>query len=294
MMDFDRAMNVRVNGKEVNRVAFNGVTIWEKYTPASILLESDKSYASEGDTINLTATVYDKFGRGCPDKNVEFINNDTSELIATATTNNNGVATVSYLVQNTGPLYIKAKCGIILSEVYGLFINLYQNNILTCPRVKIGGSSGTTTISELSDGDIYIKRNGWSMETLFQLLTLNKPFRMLIDVYNYNGDHREYLIITDNAGNRYRFNGINKQFNLLDDTYVNISSTLPLNSYYTMELEYTGESLIGRVYDENASYYENTHEFSLNDTFTIGIGFGYLGTSDNRGYENKIKNIRIY
>ena len=61
-----------------------------------------------------------------------------------------------------------------------------------------------------------------------------------------------------------------------------------------MELEYTGESLIGRVYDENDSYYENTHEFSLNDTFTIGIGFGYLGTYDNRGYENKIKNIRIY
>ena len=182
----------------------------------------------------------------------------------------------------------------LLSEVYGLFINLYQNNILTCPRVKIGGSSGTTTISELSDENIYIKRNGWSMETLFQLLTLNKPFRMLIDVYNYTNDHREYLIITDNAGNRYRFNGLNKQFNLLSDTSVNISSTLPLNSYYTMELEYTGESLIGRVYHENVSYYENTHEFSLNDTFTIGIGFGYLGTYDNRGYENKIKNIRIY
>ena len=165
---------------------------------------------------------------------------------------------------------------------------------MTCPRVKIGGSSGTTTISKLSDENIYIKRNGWSMETLFQLLTLNKPFRMLIDVYNYTNDHREYLIITDNAGNRYSFNGINKKFNLLADTYVNISSTLPLNSYYTMELEYTGESLIGRVYDENASYYENTHEFSLNDTFTIGIGFGYLGTYDNRGYENKIKNIRIY
>ena len=117
-MDFDRAMNVRVNGKEVNRVAFNGVTIWEKYTPASILLESDKSYASEGDTINLTATVYDKFGRGCPDKNVEFINNDTSELIATATTNSNGIATVSYLVKDTNPLYIKAK------------INNFNSNIL--------------------------------------------------------------------------------------------------------------------------------------------------------------------
>ena len=72
MMDFDRAMNVRVNGKEVNRFAINGITIWEKYTPSSVLLESDKSYASEGDTINLTATVNDKFNRGCPNTNVDF------------------------------------------------------------------------------------------------------------------------------------------------------------------------------------------------------------------------------
>lgn len=134
MMDFDRAMNVRVNGKEVNRVAFNGVTIWEKYTPASILLESDKSYASEGDIITLTATVYDKFGRGCPDKTVEFINDDTSELIATDTTNSNGIASVSYLVQGSEPLSIKAKCGIIVSKTcsiydYGFYDDCTGSNV---------------------------------------------------------------------------------------------------------------------------------------------------------------------
>lgn len=116
MMDFDRAMNVRVNGKEVNRVGINGITIWEKYVPASILLESDKQFASQGDTINLTATVYDKFGRGCPSKIVEFYayDNVISEVSNPSADSNNRIS----LIQDFSDKVIECTMGSDESSLY--------------------------------------------------------------------------------------------------------------------------------------------------------------------------------
>ena len=72
MMDFDHAVNVKVNGRDVERVKINDIVIWEKYAPSEIQLQSDKIQVYEGDTVNLTAAVYNKFGIGCPDKTVKF------------------------------------------------------------------------------------------------------------------------------------------------------------------------------------------------------------------------------
>ena len=81
MMDFDHAMNVHVNGNEVKRLAINGVVIWEKYVPVSVNLTSDKTIVTAGDNVCLTATVYDKFNRGCPGKTVDFFT-DTATIVA--------------------------------------------------------------------------------------------------------------------------------------------------------------------------------------------------------------------
>lgn len=281
MMDFDRAMNVRVNGKEVIRFALNGVTIWEKYSPASILLESDKSYVSEGGTINLTATVNDKFNRPCPNKNVDFyicdqliqsveepyeatrdakyflsegdftnksieftvdaisgnidilceaatihpffrmtglqvgdivkitddgtfvkgyvndtlmytanhINNPGmigfslpngatltfshftekgDVLIDSDMTDDTGVATVSYLVQDTQPLNIKAKCGIILSETFNLFIYTFYNTFLeNMNGLILSNNNGTATLTD--NGLKCLQVSGGNYHTLFKI-----------------------------------------------------------------------------------------------------------------------------
>ncbi|WP_305514899.1 hypothetical protein [Methanobrevibacter sp. V14] len=73
MIDFTRAKNITLNGKDVRQLKIGDTIIWEKWVPESITLTSDKNVASQGDTVNLTATVLDKWGNGCPDEQVDFI-----------------------------------------------------------------------------------------------------------------------------------------------------------------------------------------------------------------------------
>lgn len=98
-----------------------GITLADKilWIGKSLTLTADKEIVTTGDTVELTATYNDLLHpETIEGLTIQFINSATGDILATGLTDDAGVCTVSYSVQNTESLYIKAKCGIIVSKTY--------------------------------------------------------------------------------------------------------------------------------------------------------------------------------
>ena len=121
-------------GTHVITAIFNGTDIWENATSNTAYLEvesltitSSSNIVSVGDTITLTATYLDSTGTGIENESIDFIDCSDDSIIGTATTDSNGQCTVSYSVKDTNPLYIKAICNNLTSDI----IHLMQTYDLT-------------------------------------------------------------------------------------------------------------------------------------------------------------------
>jgi hypothetical protein len=135
----------------------------------TLTVTSDKNIIMTGETATITATLEDN-GVPVSGETVTFEVRKQSDdsLIETLTdvTDSNGVATVSYLGQGTGDIYIKADC-MILSEIY-VIEDCYVSDDATSDKgywVKSGAGTLTSTFTNnglevsVSNTDAYYKMN---------------------------------------------------------------------------------------------------------------------------------------
>ena len=111
-------------------------------SPTSLVLEADKSILShyDNDNCTLTATLYDNNNTPMEGLSVVFKNGDI--VLATITTNSNGVATYTYNSQGVGDVTITAEC-MNLQETYSISdIYWYSNDGTKCSGTYSTGTDG--------------------------------------------------------------------------------------------------------------------------------------------------------
>lgn len=126
----------------------NNVNITVINAPTSLILQADKSILShyDNDNCTLTATLYDNNNTPMEGLSVVFKNGDI--VLATITTNNNGVATYTYNSQGVGDVTITAEC-MNLVQTYSL-----EDCILANVNASYTGTSTNDTVYSLGYDEI--------------------------------------------------------------------------------------------------------------------------------------------
>ena len=143
--------------------------------PTSLVLQADKSILShyDNDNCTLTATLYDNNNAPMGGLGVVFKNGDI--VLATITTNNNGVATYTYNSQGVGDVTITAEC-MNLVQTYSIEDCNYYNTA----EVTRSSTNGST---------IYDNNLSQSLPSKCEI-----SFDLYSDNSKDNGEHRFFLL----------------------------------------------------------------------------------------------------
>jgi hypothetical protein len=274
----------------------------------TLTLASDKSILSYADSESATLTAT-YTGASVNNKSITFEvrkqSDDSLVETLTGTTNSSGIATVSYLGQGAGDLYIRAMYGMLVTETYVSDCLKYDattsdntskydlNNpasVLTFDTDHYISTSNTTTgvsnylnlitpknLPVLSNFSIEcdIKKVNGDYHSIFGLmfideLTIGSPY-LTLELLNYNGKHgvttRSPSFANDNR----------------------VSPALSANVWYHFKLEVNGNSVTAKITTgDNPSYYSTTF------TTDILSSLNYLGICQG-DYNNTVhwKNLKI-
>ena len=153
----------------------NNVNITVINAPTSLVLQADKSILSyyDNDNCTLTATLYDNNNTPIGGLGVVFKTGDI--VLATITTNSNGVATYTYNSQGVGDVTITAEC-MNLVQTYSIEDCNYYNTA----EVTQSSTNGST---------IYDNNLSQSLPSKCEI-----SFDLYSDNSKDNGEHRFFLL----------------------------------------------------------------------------------------------------
>ena len=139
----------------------NNVNITVINAPTSLILQADKSILSnyDNDNCTLTATLYDNNNTPMEGLSVVFKNGDI--VLATITTNNNGVATYTYNSQGVGDVTITAEC-MNLVQTYSIEDCNYYNTAEVTRSSTNGSTIYDTNLSQALPTNCEISYDMWS------------------------------------------------------------------------------------------------------------------------------------
>ena len=168
--------------------ASNSIRFCENYVPPSetLSLTADKNILSyaDGDTVTLTAT-YD--GTTIEGKSVVFKMGDT--VLATETTDSNGVATYEYESQGVGDVTITAEC-MNLQETYELE-DCYFYDTLTTDKQLFSIATGSGTLTYSNDGLTFRDSTSSETKVLFDKQLPTSDYEVSYDIVAYENTNNK-------------------------------------------------------------------------------------------------------
>lgn len=240
----------------------NNVNVTVINSPTSLVLEADKSILShyDNDNCTLTATLYDNNNTPMEGLSVVFKNGDI--VLATITTNSNGVATYTYNSQGVGDVTITAE-----------YMNLTKTlSIEDCSYYNTNEVSRTTT----NGSTIYDNNLSMSLSPNCEI-----SYEIWSDNTNTTGEHRYFILPLSqyNSGTTQPQNAL--YFDQVGGNNGNLgkrenNSTVPLlknfnctsSTYHTIKYVKNGTSVKIYVDDElkitaTLSWIDNYSDYSL-------------------------------
>lgn len=216
----------------------NNVNITVINAPTSLVLQADKSILShyDNDNCTLTATLYDNNNTPMEGLGVVFKTGDI--VLATITTNNNGVAEYTYNSQGVGDVTITAEC-MNLTETYTLEdCNYYSETGTTLIQNDSTDTSYPSDIPYHHEGTgKYMVEFDFTMKTSLRFYYANSKVTSKGDKQNYG-----YGFSRDASGN----------------FVISTRTTTTSNSTYTTGLTNGEERRIKMIIDgTTVSFYDN-------------------------------------